>query len=746
MSPKALRITLFVFTILIFGGNHYAARNGFQGKSKCNCNCIMAVGLNPEALGLLIGLNDPSSFEQQKTLMKEIGKGKESCSVVFKNEGGKLATQYLPRDGITSFSCGVAVFCERGRNATLLCGRNYVDVHASTKCSLYCLPGGVTASACEPWWNKNGPGNPLKKTPPPKNTPLSMFFTLTKISNSIISTFLPVKYAQESVADEEVKEIMSGPARWRLLEGEAGIEKGSLMVSRGEAEIRSFCTGDTLSLIGPSAVSLPVCQVDVSGRWQGAYGRRLSDGTWSPVTVSLNLRKESGSLRGEFNTAEGIFNIMSASESGSDLNLQAEGTVAGRRRIFRLRGRITKGDIVFDGREESPGGDANYNVTGSVRRLYIADNALPIAILNQPYNFSLLAVSPDGETIRFRVAGGQLPRGVSLDSHSGTFSGTPTERGSFNIHVVAYDAAGNVFEQFLTLTVKKLALATKLLADAFVGQRYAATLKAAGGQPPYRFSGVPPKGLKLDPNTGELAGTPSSANSNPVFEVTVRDSQNNSESQNVSMQVRGTTILTSHFLPDATQGLPYHTQFQVVGISSPVKWSIAEGSISSLGLTLDPQTGDLSGTPTQVGAFRFSVLAQGLDSQSRNFVLMIKQGSVTNVGRPIAEAPRSETDLRREIGRAWNYNPSEHRGKNGQRFAYVCPAHGEPYELYGSDIYADHSSLCTAAVHAGLITFERGGSVTIEIRPGQSSYQGSRRNGVNSRSWHAEDGSFVFVH
>jgi hypothetical protein len=117
--------------------------------------------------------------------------------------------------------------------------------------------------------------------------------------------------------------------------------------------------------------------------------------------------------------------------------------------------------------------------------------------------------------------------------------------------------------------------------------------------------------------------------------------------------------------------------------------------------------------------------------------------------RPASEgagAQKSEADLRREIGRAWNYNPSEHRGKNGQRFTYVCPAKGEPYELLGSDIYADHSSLCTAAVHAGLITFDRGGTVTIEIRPGQSSYQGSRRNGMNSRSWHAEDGSFVFVH
>ena len=49
---------------------------------------------------------------------------------------------------------------------------------------------------------------------------------------------------------------------------------------------------------------------------------------------------------------------------------------------------------------------------------------------------------------------------------------------------------------------------------------------------------------------------------------------------------------------------------------------------------------------------------------------------------------------------------------------------------YGTDIYTDNSSVCAAAVHAGLITFNRGG--TIEIRLGQNSYQGSHRNRANS--------------
>ena len=93
----------------------------------------------------------------------------------------------------------------------------------------------------------------------------------------------------------------------------------------------------------------------------------------------------------------------------------------------------------------------------------------------------------------------------------------------------------------------------------------------------------------------------------------------------------------------------------------------------------------------------------------------------------------------------WGDNAGEHRGHNGERFSYSCPAGGTAGSLWGTGTYTDDSSICTAAVHAGLISLASGGTVTIEIRAGQQSYQGSNQNGVTSASYAAWSGSFGFV-
>ncbi|MGZ8474813.1 MAG: LCCL domain-containing protein [Candidatus Limnocylindria bacterium] len=82
---------------------------------------------------------------------------------------------------------------------------------------------------------------------------------------------------------------------------------------------------------------------------------------------------------------------------------------------------------------------------------------------------------------------------------------------------------------------------------------------------------------------------------------------------------------------------------------------------------------------------------------------------------------------------------------NGQEVDYVCPPGGTPGSSWGTDVYTDDSSVCTAAVHAGAITVEEGGIVTIEIRPGQDAYEASERNGIASRAWGLWGGSFVVV-
>jgi hypothetical protein len=88
-------------------------------------------------------------------------------------------------------------------------------------------------------------------------------------------------------------------------------------------------------------------------------------------------------------------------------------------------------------------------------------------------------------------------------------------------------------------------------------------------------------------------------------------------------------------------------------------------------------------------------------------------------------------------------SPSEYRGRNGLRLSYECPPNPSG-NVYGTDIYTDDSSVCNAAIHAGMLN-RAGGMVTIEIRPGLESYQGTLRHGIPSASYARWGGSYVFI-
>jgi LCCL domain len=114
------------------------------------------------------------------------------------------------------------------------------------------------------------------------------------------------------------------------------------------------------------------------------------------------------------------------------------------------------------------------------------------------------------------------------------------------------------------------------------------------------------------------------------------------------------------------------------------------------------------------------------------------QGSYSFVGNPTTEASHA-------VAVSWSSNATEWRGHNGERHQLACPANGTAGTVWGSDIYTDDSSICTAAVHAGLISMREGGSVTIENQPGRRGYDGSTHSGITTKSYGAWSGSFVFV-
>jgi hypothetical protein len=84
------------------------------------------------------------------------------------------------------------------------------------------------------------------------------------------------------------------------------------------------------------------------------------------------------------------------------------------------------------------------------------------------------------------------------------------------------------------------------------------------------------------------------------------------------------------------------------------------------------------------------------------------------------------------------------KGTDGQTFTLACAPGGAEHSVWGSDIYTADSSICTAGVHSGLINYQQGGAVTIELRPGRTIYGCSERNGVTSSPFGSYQHSFVF--
>jgi hypothetical protein len=91
----------------------------------------------------------------------------------------------------------------------------------------------------------------------------------------------------------------------------------------------------------------------------------------------------------------------------------------------------------------------------------------------------------------------------------------------------------------------------------------------------------------------------------------------------------------------------------------------------------------------------------------------------------------------------WTTSGIGFKSEAGQVYEFQCPENGVAGTIWGSDVYTQDSSICTAAVHAGVISLDSGGVVTVEFRPGRSTYGSTERNGVTSNTFGEYPHSFV---
>jgi uncharacterized protein YhjY with autotransporter beta-barrel domain len=212
--------------------------------------------------------------------------------------------------------------------------------------------------------------------------------------------------------------------------------------------------------------------------------------------------------------------------------------------------------------------------------------------------------------------GGTLPAGMSLNTATGTVSGTPTATGSFAFTITATDTGAtgpgapfNVQGSYnLNIAAPTIAVTPTALPGATAGTAYSATLIGSGAVAPYSFTltgGTLPGGVTLS-TTGQLSGTPIASGSFP-FTVTVRDANGQTGTASLTLAVSVPTLaITPATLPTAVQGIAYNQTMSARGGVAPYSFAVSAGSLPA-GLTLNTATGAITGTPTGSGIANFSI-------------------------------------------------------------------------------------------------------------------------------------------
>ncbi|MBQ6114053.1 MAG: putative Ig domain-containing protein [Synergistaceae bacterium] len=269
----------------------------------------------------------------------------------------------------------------------------------------------------------------------------------------------------------------------------------------------------------------------------------------------------------------------------------------------------------------------NFYPASAPAPITITTSTLPSAASGTYYTVTLAANVPG---VSWRVSSGALPEGLSLNSSTGTISGTPTTLGRSTFKVTAEMPGYIGAEKQFNLTVRPpitqtIWISTRTVPQGVVGMSYNTTLVSSPSGATWTLTGNLPAGLTLD-SSGRISGTPTVSGSFP-FTVTA--------SYSTASRVRDLTLtvnplkITTASLPGGTVGDAYNQTISSNG--SGLTWTVNAGALPA-GLTLNENNGVLSGTLTEAGDYTFTVYAYNTyASASKQFTVKV-QGNGSSGG------------------------------------------------------------------------------------------------------------------
>jgi uncharacterized protein (TIGR03437 family) len=256
-------------------------------------------------------------------------------------------------------------------------------------------------------------------------------------------------------------------------------------------------------------------------------------------------------------------------------------------------------------------------------QLAITNTSLPFGGVNQDYAVALTASGGSGN-YSFSIIG-SLPPGLTLStpdddefSFGPSIAGQPTTPGTYSFTVKVTD------NQTTTTATKALSIGIMQIStlpglpNGSTCSVYSQTFTVSNGPPPpftWSFSdSSPPPGLILNSSTGVLSGTPTAGGPYSFTIEAFSAGSNIFAVQTFSLQISSLCFFANS-LPNGDLNSFYRQSLILSGGVAPFTWSVKSGDLPT-GITIDPKSGLLSGTPTAVGPFDFAV--QVIDSTGAN--------------------------------------------------------------------------------------------------------------------------------
>ncbi len=244
-------------------------------------------------------------------------------------------------------------------------------------------------------------------------------------------------------------------------------------------------------------------------------------------------------------------------------------------------------------------------VINPVNALQITTSALPVGIVGQPYQATVLASGGTGTGYSFYYFSEPDPPGLPISS-AGLINGTAPAPYNQNVSIGVVDSGSNFTTRSFLLTVTNFTCPTAI---ATVGSSYNSSfvLSPFSAAAYTVSSGSLPPGLILSGINGQLTGTPTVEGSY-TFTTTANDTGGRQVSRSCSITTQS-LIQSSSPRTTARVGVPYQSAVGATGGTSSYTHSIVAGSLPE-GLFLNPSTGQITGTPQTPGSIGYRVRTQ----------------------------------------------------------------------------------------------------------------------------------------